>query len=120
VFNQDGRQLAPADLAEHVGIPRPTAFRLVTTLEAQDFVRRDGTHYCLGFRRFVLGTVVKADLAIEREALPFLEALRDATGETTQVGMLDGWQAAGPVDRLPRDLEGSDMATQVVTAAAGI
>jgi DNA-binding IclR family transcriptional regulator len=28
--------------------------------------------------------------------------------------------AAGPIDRLPRELEGSEMATQVVTAAAGI
>jgi IclR family transcriptional regulator, KDG regulon repressor len=228
-FNQDERQLALADLAERVGIPRPTAFRLLSTLEAQGFVRRVGTDYCLGFRCFVLGNVVKADLAIEREALPFLEALRDVTGETTQLGILDGWQvvylarvfshlpvaymrsrvgvvlpayctglgkallaelppeeverwsrtqhfprltsatltspeellanlavirrrgyaldqeerevgvaciaavvrddtgspvaaisAAGPVDRLPRDLEGSEMATRVVTAAAGI
>jgi DNA-binding IclR family transcriptional regulator len=28
--------------------------------------------------------------------------------------------AAGPVDRLPRNLEGSEMATRVVAAAAGI
>jgi DNA-binding IclR family transcriptional regulator len=228
-FNQDERQLALAELAERVGIPRPTAFRLLSTLEAQGFVRRVGTDYCLGFRCFVLGNVVKADLAVEREALPFLEALRDVTGETTQLGILDGWKvvylarvfshlpvaymrsrvgvvlpayctglgkallaelppeeverwsraqhfprltpttlaspedllgdlaatrrrgyaldqeerevgvaciaavvrddagvpvaaisAAGPVDRLPRDLEGSEMASQVVAAAAGI
>jgi DNA-binding IclR family transcriptional regulator len=91
-FNQDERQLGLAELAERVGIPRPTAFRLLSTLEAQGFVRRIGTDYSLGFRCFVLGNVVKADLAIEREAIPFLEALRDATGETTQLGVLDGWQ----------------------------
>jgi DNA-binding IclR family transcriptional regulator len=228
-FNQDERQLALAELAERVGIPRSTAFRLLSTLESEGFVRRVGTDYCLGFRCFVLGNVVKADLAIEREALPFLEALRDVTGETTQLAVLDSWQvvylarvfshlpvaymrsrvgvvlpayctglgkallaelppeeverwsrtqhfprltsttlaspeelladlaairhrgyaldqeereigvaciaavvrddtgspvaaisAAGPIDRLPRDLEGSEMATQVMTAAAGI
>jgi DNA-binding IclR family transcriptional regulator len=91
-FNQDERQLGLAELAERVAIPRPTAFRLLSTLESQGFVRRIGTDYSLGFRCFVLGNVVKADLTIEREAMPILEALRDATGETTQLGVLEGWQ----------------------------
>lgn len=91
-FNQDERRLSLAELAERAGIPRPTAFRLLSTLETQGFVGREGTDYRLGFRCFVLGNVVKADLMIEREGLPFLESLRDVTGETTQLGVLDDWQ----------------------------
>jgi IclR family transcriptional regulator, KDG regulon repressor len=91
-FGQDRPVMSLAELAGAAGIPRPTAFRLLSTLEEGGFVRRVGSDWGVGFRCFVLGNVFEADLDLRREALPFLEALRDATGETTQLALLNNWQ----------------------------
>lgn len=90
-FHQDARALSLAELAERTDIPRPTIVRLLSTLETRGFVRRNGTAYSLGFRCFVLGNVVRADLDVIREAQSFLEWLRNTSGETTQLAILEGW-----------------------------
>lgn len=91
-FSLDDPRLSLAELAARTGIPRATAFRLLTTLEQAGFVAKEAAEYRLGFKCFVLGNVAGADLDLRREALPHLTALRDATGETTQIAVLDNWQ----------------------------
>jgi DNA-binding IclR family transcriptional regulator len=85
-------RLSLAELATSTGIPRPTAFRLVTTLEQAGFVSKVSGEYQLGIKCFVLGNVVAATLDIREKAQPHLEALRDATGETVHLAVLDDWQ----------------------------
>lgn len=85
-------RMSLAALAARTGIPRPTAFRLLTTLEQAGFVSKINGEYQLGIRCFVLGNVVAATLDLRERARPHLEALRDATGETVHLAVLDAWQ----------------------------
>ncbi len=92
VFSFREPRLTLADLAERSGIPRATAFRLLTTLEHNGFLAKDRGTYQLGIKCFVLGNIVAGGLDLRETAHPHLVALRDATRETTQIAILDHWQ----------------------------
>jgi DNA-binding IclR family transcriptional regulator len=85
-------RLSLADLAGRTGIPRPTAFRLLTTLEEAGFVAKQSGEYQLGIKCFILGNIVAAGLDLRSRAQPHLERLRDRTGETVHLAVLDAWQ----------------------------
>jgi DNA-binding IclR family transcriptional regulator len=85
-------RLSLAELATRTGIPRPTAFRLLTTLEQAGFVAKVNAEYQLGIKCFVLGNIVASSLDLRKKAQPHLEQLRDATGETVHLAVLDRWQ----------------------------
>jgi IclR family KDG regulon transcriptional repressor len=91
-FSFHERRLSLGALAARTGIPRATAFRLLSTLEAARFVTKAGGEYQLGLKCFMLGNVVAADLDVREIARPHLVALRDAIRETTQIAILDHWQ----------------------------
>ena len=86
------KALSLSALMERTGLPRATAFRLLATLEQCGYVVKDGVDYSLGFKLFVLGNVVAEGLDLRRVAHRHLEALRDATGETVQLAVLEDWQ----------------------------
>jgi DNA-binding IclR family transcriptional regulator len=83
--------LSLADLAARTGIPRATAFRLLSTLEQAGFLVKDHGAYQLGIKCFVLGNIVAGGLDLRDTAHPHLVALRDTTRETTQIAILDHW-----------------------------
>ena len=99
-FSFTERRLSLAALATRTGIPRATAFRLLSTLEASGFVTKIGGEYQLGVKCFVLGNIVAADLDLKEVAHPHLVALRDTTRETTHLAVLDHWQVVY-LERLP-------------------
>jgi IclR family transcriptional regulator, KDG regulon repressor len=99
-FSFNDRRLALAELAARTGIPRATAFRLLSTLEEGGFVVKENGDYRLGIKCFVLGNVAAADLDLRQVAQPHLAALRDLTGETTHIAILDHWQVVY-LERLP-------------------
>jgi DNA-binding IclR family transcriptional regulator len=99
-FSFNERRLSLSALAERTGIPRATAFRLLSTLEASGFVTKTVGEYQLGLKCFVLGNIVAADLDLKEVAYPHLVALRDATRETTQIAILDHWQVVY-LERVP-------------------
>src|SRR5918999_5040730 len=77
------------ELVAATGLPRPTAHRLAVALEAHGLVRRDGDgRFALGLRLAALGRAAVGPLA--DLARPALERLRDATGESVQLYVLDG------------------------------
>jgi DNA-binding IclR family transcriptional regulator len=82
----------PATLAEVVGgtgLPRPTAYRLLSALEAHHLVGRVGGRYALGMRLLGWGNrAVGLDLV--EVARPVLAALADETGESVQLYMREG------------------------------
>lgn len=80
------------ELATATGIPRPTAFRLLATLQERHWVYKDGVHYRLGFKCFQLGAVAGAGLEIRTQALPYLVELRDLTDFNTQIANLEDWR----------------------------
>ncbi len=92
VFSFREPRLSLADLATRTGIPRPTAFRLLTTLEQAGFVAKASGEYQLGIKCFVLGNIVASSLDLREKAQRHLEQLRDLTGETVHLAVLDAWQ----------------------------
>ena len=82
----------PATLAEVVvgtGLSRPTTHRLLSALEAHRLVGRDGGRYSLGMRLSLWGSrAVGLDLIEAGRAA--LVALRDETGESTQLYVREG------------------------------
>ena len=85
-------RLSLADLATQTGIPRPRAFRLLTTLEQAGFVAKVSGEYQLGIKCFVLGNVVASTLNLREKAYAHLQALGDTTGETVHLAVLEEWQ----------------------------
>ena len=82
----------PATLAEVVGgtgLPRPTTHRLLSALEAHRLVGRDGGRYSLGVRLSLWGSRAVGSFPIEA-AWPALAALRNETGESTQLYVREG------------------------------
>jgi DNA-binding IclR family transcriptional regulator len=92
VFSFREPRLSLADLATRTGIPRATAFRLLSTLEQSGFLAKEHGAYQLGIKCFVLGNIVAGGLDLRETAHPHLMALRDTTRETTQIAILDHWQ----------------------------
>ena len=77
-------------LVEATSIPRPTAHRLATALEAHGLVRRDDEgRFTLGLRLVALGHAAADGLDLVDVARPALEALRDETGESVQLYVRD-------------------------------
>jgi DNA-binding IclR family transcriptional regulator len=82
-------EAAPLDLAglqAATGLPRATAHRLATALEAHGLVRRDAQgRFCLGFELVRLGRSAARSFPLAELATPVLADLRDATGESVQL-----------------------------------
>ena len=79
--------LGLADLQEAAGLPRATAHRLAVALEQHGLVRRDAEG------RFELGLGPCCSRATARRwavARPVMEALRDRTGESVQLYVVEG------------------------------
>jgi DNA-binding IclR family transcriptional regulator len=91
-FTVERPSLSLSQLIERTGLPRATAFRLLATLEECGYVVKDGANYFPGFKLFVLGNIVADGLDVRRQARRHLEALRDETGETVQLAVLEEWQ----------------------------
>jgi DNA-binding IclR family transcriptional regulator len=82
----------PATLAEVVGgtgLSRPTAHRLLSALEAHRLVGRNGGRYSLGVRLLAWGSGAAGSSLVEA-ARTALVALRDETGESTQLYVREG------------------------------
>lgn len=79
-------------LAERLGLPRTTVYRLIATLVARGLVRRDPLRkvYCLGFRCIEMARQAYAMPDLAAAAAMELRTLRDLTGETTYLATLDG------------------------------
>jgi len=100
-LTEAGGSLGLTQLAAASGLPMPTIHRLISTLAAQGYVRRESSRrYSLGPRLVRIGEV--AGRAFGDWAKPSLVELAKLTGETANLAMLDGdavvymAQAPGP------------------------
>jgi IclR family transcriptional regulator, acetate operon repressor len=78
------------ELARRTAIPKATVSRLVKDLEAVGFVERSGAKVTLGLRLFELGEQAARRRSVREVALPFMADLREATGQTIHLAILDG------------------------------
>ena len=88
-FLAEGGSASLGEVVEGTGLPRPTAYRLLSALEAHHLVARGDGRYSLGMR--LLGWGNRAvGLDLTAAARPVLAALSDETGESTQLYVREG------------------------------
>lgn len=84
--------LTPIELADRVGLPRSTAYRIVGTLTSEGFVRvSPGGKLAIGPGLVSIATAGRRDL--RHEAAPYLERLSHELHETVELVVLDGAEA---------------------------
>jgi DNA-binding IclR family transcriptional regulator len=82
-----------AELQASTGLPRATAHRLASALEAHGLLRRDASgRFELGHGLVALGQLSANRFPLVDVARPVATALRDATGEAVQVFVREGSQ----------------------------
>jgi DNA-binding IclR family transcriptional regulator len=91
-FFADRRRLTTGEIAKHLSVAPSTASRLVAMLQARGYVTREA-----GSRAYVVGTKLRdvgiaavRALDIRPQVRPYIEALAAETGETVQIGILQG------------------------------
>lgn len=91
LFDETSNALRLREISERTGIPMPTAFRIVATLEEEGFLDRsdDGALHP-GVAVLTLGSAaLRGSGVVEASERP-LRALAQATGETVNLGVLQG------------------------------
>lgn len=78
-----------ADAVTELGIPRSSAYAILRTMTAAGLLDRDEGAYTVGRRLYVLGSRYRSRTHLLRVARPILDRLRDDTGETAQLSVLD-------------------------------
>ena len=83
---RDGLSLT--ELAEGAGLPKPTAMRMLRTLQEFGFVSRRDRTYRVGYRCMALGNLYEFEEDLRARALPVMRELMERTGEIVQLGVL--------------------------------
>src|SRR5206468_12932023 len=89
-FDADHRAMSLTEVATAAGLARPTARRLLLTLEELGFVRSVDGCFQLTPKVLTLGMAYVGALGLWDIAKPHLEALVKRTGESSSMAQLDG------------------------------
>lgn len=93
LFNETRTSLKMKEIAELTGIPLPTVFRLLATLQIDGFIeRRLDRAYQPGLAVLTLGTAAARSSTLVQVCERPLQELADLTGETVNLGVLLGDQ----------------------------
>jgi IclR family KDG regulon transcriptional repressor len=86
-----GEPLSVVDIVSELRIPKSTAYELVRTLSHAGYVDRAGQSggLFLGRKLFELGMAYRNQIDLLKEGSQIVEELRDATGETVQLSVLE-------------------------------
>lgn len=87
----DGKPRTLMELSDAIGINSSTTFRLLASLASHNYVERDTDtgRYSLGLSCLELARSYQINNVVRRAALPLMESLRDRTGETVHLAVLD-------------------------------
>lgn len=89
-FEPGRRELSLSEVAARTGLARPTARRILLTLQAQGYARSAAGGWSLTPRVLDLGLTYVQSLGLWDVARPHMERLVARTGESSSVGQLDG------------------------------
>ena len=89
-FGADHRGMSLSEVAGAAGLARPTARRLLLTLEELGYVRSRGGTFELTPKVMSLGMAYVSSLGLWDIARPHMEALVARTGESSSMAQLDG------------------------------
>lgn len=79
-------------IADTLGLPRSTVFRILSTLSQEGWLIRKDKTYGLGGALIGLGRKAINSSTINQLARPILKEVTELTGETSQLAMLSGLQ----------------------------
>jgi IclR family KDG regulon transcriptional repressor len=91
-FSYRERELGVSELARRLDLGKSTAHRLLATLTDEHLLEQNPEtgKYRLGMAIYDLGAAVSAHFALHEASVPPMAQLRNATGETVQLAVLDG------------------------------
>lgn len=89
-FAPGRRFLSLSEVAAATGLARPTARRILLTLQELGYVRNEGAGFALTPRTLELGVAYVGSLGLWDVARPHMEALSERTAESCSVAQLDG------------------------------
>lgn len=90
-FRSAGPRLSLAEVVRACQIPKASAYRILETLRYTGYVSRsEHGLYRLNFKLLDVAGVVQQHSMLRQVAMPFLERLRQQTGETVNLGVLEG------------------------------
>ena len=89
-FGEQDEGLGVSELARRAHLPKSTVSRIAADLVSQRFLDRDGDKLFLGVRLFELAQTVEQPRRLRHFALPVMTELRDATGQTVNLAVLEG------------------------------
>ena len=98
-FRSREEALGVSELSRRLGLGKSVVHRLLVTLAAEGLIEQDERGYRLGIVMYELGEAVRVHLDLHAAATPVLVHVREQTGESVQVGVLDGLEVVY-VDRL--------------------
>lgn len=80
-----------SDIARKIGYPKTTVHRILHTLVRRGFLRKEAQtgRYQLTLKLFEIGSAAVNQLGIKDIAKPHLEALRNLSGETAHLAVMD-------------------------------
>src|SRR3990170_7913880 len=99
VLGHAGRPLNVRELSAAVDLPRPTIYRLVHTLNAHGVVVAADGGYTIGPRILSLAAHRLEQMELRTVGRPFLLGLRNDTGETVHIAVLEQGQV-GYIDKV--------------------
>ncbi|MBI5445672.1 MAG: IclR family transcriptional regulator [Deltaproteobacteria bacterium] len=112
-FTFSSHELSLKEIAAQTGLSKPTAFRILSTLERHSYIAFDpaSVSYRLGSKLLELGGVAFSSLELRKVARPFLNRLQADTGSTVLLATLmddalvyiDKRETAGPI-RIASDI----------------
>jgi IclR family transcriptional regulator, KDG regulon repressor len=90
IFSYDQQEYTLSEIARAQGLPKSTAFRLVSTLVDFDFLKYDPVSRCysLGLKLIGLGLVGQKSLSLRKVAFPHMSELQASLGKTVFLGVL--------------------------------
>ena len=91
LFSKDRPSLTVKEIANSIGVPLATAYRLVTTLRKNGLIEPDSRtgHYSLGLKLLELSGATHFRMDLESIAIPFLKKLAKFSDETVQLNVYD-------------------------------
>lgn len=92
MFSVENQTYSLAEIASNLGVSRTTPYRILYTLEECGYIYQDSHTKRYGLRPKVLelGFTYLNSLQLPELAAPYLERLRDETGMSSHMGILDG------------------------------
>lgn len=90
-FTDSEYELGISNLAKRLGLAKSTVHRLASTLIDAGMLEQNSEtgRYRLGLSLFELGSLVRRKMDVSSEAKPYLKMLREKTGETVHLAILD-------------------------------